>query len=217
MYRIGLDLGGTNIAAGIVNEKFEIVCKASIPTGAERSAAEITADMAAICHTVCEKAGIDPSEIESVGIASPGIANHDDGIVEYCCNIPSLNQCNVCEAVKASFPVKQVFVENDANAAAWGEAIAGAAKGTSDSIMITLGTGVGGGMIRDMMSSTTPAIFRKHIYAIASIVGAMVYYLLMGMNKGVAIVVTVILVTVLRVLATIYRWSLPKIRWTQDT
>ena len=71
MYRIGIDLGGTNIAAGIVNEKFEIVCKASIPTGAERSAAEITADMAAICHTVCEKAGIDPSEIESVGIASP--------------------------------------------------------------------------------------------------------------------------------------------------
>ena len=128
MFRIGIDLGGTNIAAGIVNEKFEIVCKASIPTGAERSAAEITADMAAICHTVCEKAGIDPSEIESVGIASPGIANHDDGIVEYCCNIPSLNQCNVCEAVKAGFPVKQVFVENDANAAAWGEAIAGAAK-----------------------------------------------------------------------------------------
>ena len=149
MYRIGIDLGGTNIAAGIVNEKFEIVCKASIPTGAERSAAEITADMAAICHTVCEKAGIDPSEIESVGIASPGIANHDDGIVEYCCNIPSLNQCNVCEAVKAGFPVKQVFVENDANAAAWGEAIAGAAKGTSDSIMITLGTGVGGGIIID--------------------------------------------------------------------
>ena len=149
MYRIGIDLGGTNIAAGIVNEKFEIVCKASIPTGAERSAAEITADMAAICHTVCEKAGIAPSEIESVGIASPGIANHDDGIVEYCCNIPSLNQCNVCEAVKAGFPVPHVFVENDANAAAWGEAIAGAAKGTSSSIMITLGTGVGGGIIID--------------------------------------------------------------------
>ena len=78
-------------------------------------------------------------------------------------------------------------------------------------------TGVGGGMIRDMMSSTTPAIFRKHIYALASIIGAIVYYLLMGMNKGVAIVVTVILVTVLRVLATIYRWSLPKIHWTQES
>ncbi len=147
MYRIGIDLGGTNIAAGIVNESFEIVCKASIPTGADRPAAEIAADMAAICHTVCEKAGISPAEIASVGIASPGIANHDTGVIEYCCNIPSFSQFNVCEAVKAGFPAPTVFVENDANAAAWGEAIAGAAKGTSSSIMITLGTGVGGGII----------------------------------------------------------------------
>ena len=147
MYRIGIDLGGTNIAAGIVNENFKIICKASIPTGADRPAEAIAADMAAICHTVCEKAGILPSEIASVGIASPGIANHDDGVIEYCCNIPSFYRFNVCEAVKAGFPVPHVFVENDANAAAWGEAIAGAAKGTSSSIMITLGTGVGGGII----------------------------------------------------------------------
>ena len=149
MYRIGIDLGGTNIAAGIVNESFEIICKASIPTGAERPAAEIAADMAAICHTVCEKAGIDPSEIASVGIASPGIANHDDGSIEYCCNIPSFRKFAICDAVKAGFPAPHVFVENDANAAAWGEVVAGSAKGTKDSIMITLGTGVGGGIIID--------------------------------------------------------------------
>ena len=147
MYRIGIDLGGTNIAAGIVNENFEILCKASIPTGADRPAAEIAADMATLCHTVCEKAGIAPSEIASVGIASPGIANHDDGVIEYCCNIPSFVKFPVCKAVKAGFPAPEVFVENDANAAAWGEAIAGAAKNTSSSVMITLGTGVGGGII----------------------------------------------------------------------
>ncbi len=147
MYRIGIDLGGTNIAAGIVNENFEIIAKTSVPTGAERPAAEIAADMAAICHAVCEKAGISPSEIASVGIASPGIANHDDGVIEYCCNIPSFRKFPICEAVKAGFPVDHVFVENDANAAAWGEVIAGAAKGTKDSIMITLGTGVGGGIV----------------------------------------------------------------------
>ena len=72
-------------------------------------------------------------------------------------------------------------------------------------------TGVGGGMLRDMMSNAVPAIFRKHIYALASIIGATVYYLLVGHNRGVAIVVTVVLVTVLRVMATVYRWSLPKI------
>ncbi len=147
MYRIGIDLGGTNIAAGIVNENFEIIAKCSVPTGAERPAAEIAADMAAICHSVCEKAGISPTEIASVGIASPGIANHDDGIIEYCCNIPSFRQFAVCDAVKAGFPVEHCFVENDANAAAWGEVIAGSAKGTKDSVMITLGTGVGGGIV----------------------------------------------------------------------
>ncbi len=147
MYRIGIDLGGTNIAAGIVNENFEIVAKTSIPTGAERPAAEIAADMAAVCHAVCEKAGIAPSEIASVGIASPGIANHDDGVIEYCCNIPSFRRFPICEAVRAGFPAEQVFVENDANAAAWGEVIAGSAKGTRDSVMITLGTGVGGGIV----------------------------------------------------------------------
>ena len=149
MYRIGIDLGGTNIAAGIVNDEFEIVCKASIPTGADRPANEIAADMAAICHTVCGKAGIDPSEIASVGIASPGIANHDEGIIEYCCNIPSFNKFAICDAVKAGFPTSHVFVENDANAAAWGEVVAGSAMGTKDSVMITLGTGVGGGIIID--------------------------------------------------------------------
>ena len=105
MYRIGIDLGGTNIAAGIVNDAFEIVCKESIPTGAERPAMEIAADMAALCHKVCEKAGISPSEIASVGIASPGIANHDDGVIEYCCNIPSFYRFAVCvtEATRKRF------------------------------------------------------------------------------------------------------------------
>ncbi len=149
MYRIGIDLGGTNIAAGIVNENYEIVAKASVPTGAERPAVEIAADMSAICHEVCKKAGIAPTEIASVGIASPGIANHDAGVIEYCCNIPSFRQFAICDAVKAGFPVEHCFVENDANAAAWGEVIAGSAKGTRDSIMITLGTGVGGGIVID--------------------------------------------------------------------
>ena len=72
-------------------------------------------------------------------------------------------------------------------------------------------TGVGGGMLRDLMSNATPAIFRKHIYAIASIIGAICYYYLMPYGRGMAIVVTTVLVIVLRVLASKYRWSLPKI------
>ncbi len=148
MYRIGIDLGGTNIAAGIVNDAFEILCKASIPTRAERTSEAIADDMAALCHTVCEKAGIAPSEIASVGIAAPGIANHDDGVIEYSCNLP-FRKFPICAYIKDRFSAPYVFVENDANAAAWGEVIAGAAKGTRNSVMITLGTGVGGGIIID--------------------------------------------------------------------
>ena len=148
MYRIGVDLGGTNIAAGIVNEKYEIVCKDSIPTGADRSAEEIVADMAKLCNRLCEKSGIARDQIASVGIASPGIANSRDGVVEYSCNLPFL-KFPICEELRRGFDVPEVFVENDANAAAWGEAIVGAAKGTSNSLMITLGTGVGGGVIID--------------------------------------------------------------------
>ena len=65
MYRIGIDLGGTNIAAGLVNEEFKIVAKASVPTRAERPAEQIVADIAALCKEVCVKAGIEMSEVAS--------------------------------------------------------------------------------------------------------------------------------------------------------
>ena len=148
MYRIGIDLGGTNIAAGIVNEAYEIICQESVPTGADRSSEAIADDMAALCRSVCVKAGIPETEIASVGIASPGIANHDDGVIEYSCNLP-FRKFPICAYIRERFPAPYVFVENDANAAAWGEAVAGAARGTHNSVMITLGTGVGGGIIID--------------------------------------------------------------------
>ena len=146
MYRIGVDLGGTNIAAGIVNNEGTILFRNSIPTGAHRPAEEITADMAALCHGLLKEANISIDEIEAVGIASPGVANHDTGVVEYANNLPFRN-FPLAETFKKGFPVPKVTIENDANAAAWGEAKVGAAKGSKSSIMITLGTGVGGGII----------------------------------------------------------------------
>ncbi len=148
MYRIGVDLGGTNIAAGIVNEEGEILFRASIPTGAHRPAEEIVADMANLCHSLVKEANLTASDIASVGIASPGVANHDDGVVEYANNLP-FRKFPIAEVFKKTFPVERVTVENDANAAAWGEAKVGAAKGSHSSVMITLGTGVGGGIIID--------------------------------------------------------------------
>ena len=148
MYRIGIDLGGTNIAAAIVNEEFRIVKKLSVPTGKEREAGLIIDDMAELCRNICREAGIDMSEIEAIGIASPGVANHTDGVVEYSCNLP-FRKFPICAELGKRLGKDNIHVENDANAAAWGEAVAGAAKGTKNSVMITLGTGVGGGVIID--------------------------------------------------------------------
>lgn len=148
MYRIGIDLGGTNIAAAIVDKNFNIVYKKSVPTNVSDGGDRIANDMADLCTTLCVEAGISISEIEAVGIASPGIANSRDGVVEYACNLPFL-KFPVCRKLSDRLGGIETHVENDANAAAWGEAVAGAARGTQNSVMITLGTGVGGGVIVD--------------------------------------------------------------------
>ena len=148
MYRIGVDLGGTNIAVGLVDENYKIVLKDSTPTGAERPGEAIVDDIAKLCFKVCADAGISVSDVAAVGIATPGIADYNNGVVCYSCNL-NFRNFPLASLLKERFPVETVHIENDANAAAWGEAIAGAAKGTQNSLMITLGTGVGGGIIID--------------------------------------------------------------------
>ena len=148
MYRIGVDLGGTNIAVGLVNENYEIEIKRSTPTLAQRSAEEIALDICSLCAKVCEEKGIDIKDVANIGVATPGIASTPDGTVVYSCNLP-FRKFKLAEFVANALGIdaSRVTLANDANAAAWGEAVAGAAKGTTDSIMVTLGTGVGGGII----------------------------------------------------------------------
>ncbi|MBQ7125258.1 MAG: ROK family protein [Clostridia bacterium] len=146
MYFIGIDLGGTNIAAGIVDENYNIVLKGSTPTLVNRAPELIVKDMAKLCLSLLEKAGIDISEIAHVGIAAPGSINPETGVIEYSNNIPLLN-FPISEILRKYLPIKEVYLENDANAAALGEAVAGAAKGKNISVMVTLGTGVGGGVV----------------------------------------------------------------------
>lgn len=149
MYYIGVDLGGTNIAAGIVNSEFRIVKKGSVPTNvAGRTAEEIIKDMGALCDSLVKDAGLTFDDIEYVGIASPGAVDPVRGVVNYANNLP-FSRFPIADTLKNFIPVKKVLVENDANAAAKGEAVAGAAKGVGDVVMITLGTGVGGGIIID--------------------------------------------------------------------
>ena len=155
MYRIGIDLGGTNIAVGLVKvstdgceKNYELVKKLSTPTLAQRPAEEIMDDMAAVCKKLCKEAGVSLSDVAAIGIATPGLANCATGVVEYANNLPFKN-FPLADMLKKRLGFENVSIANDANAAALGEAAAGAAKGTSSSVMITLGTGVGGGVVID--------------------------------------------------------------------
>ncbi len=146
MYRIGIDLGGTNIAAGIVNEKFEIVAQDSTPTLVGRPGEEIVDDIAMLCKKLCKEVGITESDVASVGIASPGVVDDETGCVISAYNL-NFFSFPIISLLKERFSAPEFHIENDANAAAWGEAIVGAAKGSKSSVMITLGTGVGGGIV----------------------------------------------------------------------
>lgn len=146
MYYLGIDLGGTNIAIGLVDENLNIVLKDKVPTLASRPTSEIMDDMAALCRSLVERAGVSFDEVETAGIAAPGSVDPENGIVRYSNNIEMMDY-PMADELKKRIPVKRVFLENDANAAALAEAKAGAGKGYSDLIMITLGTGVGGGIV----------------------------------------------------------------------
>ena len=146
MYTVGIDLGGTNIAAGICDENLNIVVKGSVPTMASRDPELIVKDMSALVDSLTQNANIKASEISYVGIAAPGSVNPDTGVIAYSNNI-RMENFPIVDIFKKYSEIKTVFVENDANAAALGETLAGAAKGAGVSVMITLGTGVGGGVV----------------------------------------------------------------------
>ena len=148
MRKIGIDLGGTNIAAGIVDENGNIIIKKSIPTGASRQKEEIIDDIAALCRTLISDAHISLSDIDSVGIAVPGGVDEKSGEIIFTPNIP-FSGINICDILSKKLDGIKVGVANDANAATLAEVFCGAAKGADNAVMITLGTGVGGGIVID--------------------------------------------------------------------
>lgn len=145
MYKLGIDLGGTNIVAGVVDDEYKIVGTAKRKTDMPRSAEEIVDDMAAVAVEAAENAGITLDDIESMGIGSPGAVDPENGVITYANNL-DFHNVPICEMMFERTG-RKFYLENDANAAAYGEYIAGAGKGTENFIAITLGTGVGGGII----------------------------------------------------------------------
>lgn len=147
MYTIGIDLGGTNIVASVVDDDYNIIGTSKTPTNAPRSADEIFDDIADVCEEAVKAAGLTMEDIDSVGMGTPGTVNQD-GIIEFANNLAFNNvPARTMLAKRINKPEEKVFVENDANCAALGEAYAGCGNGAKDFVAVTLGTGVGSGVI----------------------------------------------------------------------
>ncbi len=144
-YYLGIDLGGTNIAAGLCNEKGDLISKHSIPTGAERGFDAVAADMAVCAKAAAEKANVPLNQIESCGIGAPGAFIPETGVIILAVN---LNWEHVPLGATVSNALGMpVYLGNDADCAALGEVYAGSASKYDNALMITIGTGIGGGII----------------------------------------------------------------------
>jgi glucokinase len=142
-YAVGVDLGGTNIKVGIVSHEGRIIKKTSIPTLAEKGPDKIISQMK---KGIKEVLSHDKLKIQGIGIGSPGIVSTKKGIVENPPNLPGWGRVNLGKIIEKEFDITAI-VENDANAAAIGEMMFGAGKNIDSFVMVTLGTGVGGGII----------------------------------------------------------------------
>ncbi len=147
MYRIGVDLGGTNIAVGVIDENYNIIGRGKVKTRAPRPAEAIFDSIKEAVDMAVVNAGINYDEITSVGIGTPGSVNKDTGAIEFSNNLKFHNV--PAKAMLEERLKKPVYLENDANAAALGEAVAGCGHGVKNFVAVTLGTGVGSGIIID--------------------------------------------------------------------
>ena len=146
MYTIGIDLGGTNIVAGVVDENYKIISEGKRKVAGRNTAEEIIDGMADAAKEAVENAGLGLKDIKAVGVGSPGSVNPYDGIVYTSNNLPFAN-LPMRKMLSERLGGLPIYMDNDANAAAYGEMVAGAGKGTKNFAAITLGTGVGGGVV----------------------------------------------------------------------
>ncbi len=142
-YAVGVDLGGTNIKIGIVSDKGKLVKSISIKTEADCGPKTVIANIIKGVETIISKNKL---KIQGIGIGCPGVVSIKKGIVENAPNLPGWKNVKLGPIIKEKFGYK-VHLENDANAAAIGELMFGAGKKFDSFVMVTLGTGVGGGIV----------------------------------------------------------------------
>lgn len=150
-FYIGVDIGGTNVACGIVDDECKIIARSKVKTNPNGDGVPTyeaaLGEIKRAVREACGAAGISPSDAHSIGMGCPGICDSERGIVEYASNLGFRNS-PIKADMESEFKIP-VYLDNDANAAAFGEFVAGAAKGSNSAVIITLGTGVGSGIVID--------------------------------------------------------------------
>lgn len=144
-YYIGIDIGGTNISTGVVDEAYNIIGRSKLKTENARPYDEVIKDIIESVKLAVENAKTDIEDVKSIGAGCPGTCNGETGVVEYANNL-RWNNVPLRDDIEKAFG-KKTYIDNDANVAAYGEFLAGAAKGAKNAVIITLGTGVGAGII----------------------------------------------------------------------
>lgn len=146
MYYLGIDIGGTNIAVGVVDEEMKIIARANSKTPVPCPEDVFCDAIAATAMEALKTAGLSLTDLKQVGVGCPGTANRDDGVIEFSNNL-GYRDFPLRKMLEERLKGIPVILENDANAAAYGEYKAGALKGAAHGVAITLGTGIGGGVI----------------------------------------------------------------------
>lgn len=147
-WSVGIDLGGTNIAVGLVSEDYRIVDREHEKTLAPRSAASLAETMAGCVFRLLERNRLQLSELAAIGLGLPGMVQEKTGLMIEAANL-GLYQIDFASLFHPYFPHTPLKISNDGDCAIWGEFLAGEARERESVLMLTLGTGIGGGFVCD--------------------------------------------------------------------
>lgn len=147
-YTVGVDLGGTKILAGVLDESGQILSRDKTKTNADKGVAEVVRRAVGVVEDALKKARVDKDRVLAVGVGCPGPLNPDTGVVEYAPNMPGWTDIPLKTILEQHLGLK-VYLENDVNVGTYGEYRLGAGVGARHVVGIFIGTGIGGGIILD--------------------------------------------------------------------
>lgn len=144
-YVVGVDLGGTNVTVLLLGDRGQICSIIKDQTNSQAGPTGVIRQITCLVHNLVEQAGLDLSQISGLGIGLPGVMDSDTGRALFLPNLPGWQDIPVGKLLQESLGW-EIYCENDARMAAWGEKLLGAGEGFNDLVCLTLGTGIGSGI-----------------------------------------------------------------------